>query len=83
MHPVDLGKSEARFSDARFGRVPSSIDEQGVDEDVLVFKNTGWRGIADEKEKQSIQTMREKAEAPVQNPVLGPCSPKGGRMLNV
>ena len=63
-------KSEARFSAARFGRVPSSIDEQGVEEDGLVFKNTGWRGVADEGGKQSIQTMREKAETPVQTRML-------------
>ena len=74
-------KSEARLSEARFGRLPPSIDDPGVEEDMLGFKNSGWRGVADEEGKQSIQTMREKAKKPVQNPYAWPCSQKGGRIL--
>ena len=75
-------KLEARLSEARFGRLPSSIDEPGVDEDVLVFKNTGWRGVADEGEKNPFKPCARKPRHPYKTRMLGPCSPKGGRILN-
>ena len=63
--------ADGRVSEARFGCLSLRIGDFGslrVEDDVLVFKNTGWRGVEDDESIKAIQTRRDKTNVPVRNP---------------
>ena len=71
MHPVDLGNEIGSF-----GRVPSSIDEQGVEEDVLVLKTPVGEVLQTKEENDLFKRCARKRRYPLKTRMLGPCFPK-------